>query len=97
MLKKIIKFIWYQEVGHSKIVGRITGAISQAALMFTFLKVYNISINFWLMVGLFVIWYISGFVCGVIYIRSNLLKFETELSNDNNPTLKDIHRKTRGE
>ena len=94
MIKHIVKFVWYQEVGHSKIIGRITGAISQVALMFTFLKVYGVNIHWTWMVGMFFVWYISGIICGVIYIKSNLLKFETELNNENNPTLKEIHKRT---
>jgi hypothetical protein len=93
IIRKLIRFFWLQELGHSKVMARVYSPLSQAAMFFTFLKVYGVALNYWLMASLVLAWFLLSALFGFIYTKLDLLKFETELSNENNPMLREIHKK----
>jgi site-specific recombinase len=89
----LLKIIWLNEIGHTKIIGRVIGIIPQLLMVLTFLKVYGISASWQMAVLLGLIWYSMGILCGWLYIKFNLLKMETEFNNEHNPTLRKIAEK----
>ncbi len=93
----IIKLVWYDDIGRGKVMGRAFGILSQAAMFFTFLRVYGVSLKVWQMIVFAITYLLIEVICGIIYIKLGLLKIETELSNKQNPTLTRIECATKKE
>ena len=87
----LIRLIFYADQGRGKVLARVLGVASNAMVAFTFLKVYGITFTPLQMAGMGFMWYGCEIVLGYLYVRSGLLKQETELINENNPTLQRIH------
>ena len=90
----LIKLVWYDDMGRGKVMGRALGILSQAAMFFTFLRVYGISLKVWQMIAIAGAYLAIEVLCGFIYVKLGLLKIETELLNEQNPTLRQIHKAT---
>lgn len=92
VLNRIIKIVFYADQGRGKVMARMLGVASNAMVAFTFLKVYGITFTPLQMAGIGVLWCCFEIFLGFLYVKLGLLKQETELINENNPTLQRIHK-----
>ena len=93
LFKRIIRIVWYSELGRGKVLGRFATIAIEMTTVMTFLKVYGFRVSIYAM-GIFAVcWFILGVGLGYFYARFNLLKMETDLTNEHNPMLKELHDK----
>ena len=87
----LIRLVFYADQGRGKCTARLLGMASNAMVAFTFLKVYGLTFTPLQMIGIGIVFYCCEILLGYLYVKSGLLKQETELVNENNPTLQRIH------
>lgn len=84
LLATIVK---YWDTGYSKVMGRVYGAVVFVITFSTLLKVNGVDVGLFEMFLCFLGISVFIFVCGVIYIKLDLLKLETESFFEENPPL----------
>ena len=85
--EKILKLIFLFETGRSRIIGRIYGWWNTPLIIFIFLNQYGINISIGYMVGIIAIGMIITTILGKWYIKKQLYKIETTLSNQQDPQI----------
>ena len=91
LFRRIIRIIWFSELGRGKVLGRFATIAIEMTTIMTFLKVYGFHVSLYAM-GIFAVcWFVLGMGLGYFYARFNLLKFETDLTNEHNPMLKELY------
>lgn len=88
-----MRLIFLSEQGRNKVTGRLWGFAAEILTLFTFLKVYSIDFPIWCVPLFMGLLFILNYFLGVWYDNMKLIHIETELSNDRNPTMRNIEKK----
>lgn len=86
----IMKCVWYSELGRSKVIARGYGMIPEALMLFTFLKVYNITVSIPQIILIILCIYLVSLGLGYYYANRGYLEIETSLGNKFNPEIQKL-------
>lgn len=97
MKRMLAKILVYDDLGRQKVLGRIFGVVSQALMMFTFLKVYGIKLAYWQMTVIIAGWFVCEIGLGWFYYNKNIIQEETDIYNEKNQILMKWNREHKNE
>lgn len=91
----VVRFLWYEQKGRNKVVGRLTQTLTPVLSLFTLLKVYGISLSAFEIIVYSALAVAAVVIVGALYARY-LLHEEVTLDMQHNHMFVEIHKAITG-
>jgi len=91
--EKLLEIIYIQELGRGRVTGRLWGFVAEVVTIATFLKVYDVPVQTWMIpTAIFCLFFIN-YGLGLLYDKYFLVHIENTIANSRNKELMEAIKK----